>query len=73
MIKCPNCGERAVNEIETYNESLRKQNLSISPILPICKQCGTEVGIMHKSNGGNIIVINGTSGSGKSTIAEILS
>ena len=71
MIECPNCGKIAVNEIEIYNKSLRRQNFSMSPILPICKQCGAEVIITHKCNGGNIIVLNGTCGSGKSTVAEI--
>jgi chloramphenicol 3-O-phosphotransferase len=34
--------------------------------------CGAEVNISHQCNGGSIVVINGTSGSGKSTIAEVL-
>jgi cytidylate kinase len=42
------------------------------PVLPTCIHCGKEVEITHKCNGGNIIVLNGTCGSGKSTIAEIL-
>jgi predicted ABC-type ATPase len=44
----------------------------MSPVLPTCVHCGKEVEIVHKCNGGNIIVLNGTCGSGKSTIAEIL-
>jgi gluconate kinase len=44
----------------------------MSPVLPACVHCGKEVEITHKCNGGNIIVLNGTCGSGKSTIAEIL-
>ena len=42
------------------------------PVLPTCAHCGEEVEITHKCNGGNIIVLNGTCGSGKSTIAELL-
>jgi predicted ABC-type ATPase len=44
----------------------------MSPVLPTCVHCGKEVEITHKCSGGNIIVLNGTCGSGKSTIAEIL-
>jgi ABC-type lipoprotein export system ATPase subunit len=51
---------------------LRKQNINISPVVPACKFCGAEVNVSHICNGGSIIVINGTSGSGKTTIAEIL-
>lgn len=72
MINCPNCGETAIEEIQIYNENLRRQNFSLSPVLPTCKRCKAEVGITHKCNSGNIIVLNGTSGSGKSTVAEIL-
>lgn len=72
MITCPNCGTLSKDDIQIYNESLRKQNFNISPILPICKGCGAEVSVLGKCNGGKIIVLNGTSGSGKSTIAEIL-
>lgn len=72
MITCPNCGEIAKNEIKIYNEGLRKQNFSITPILPTCKHCGAGVAISQTCNGGNIIVLNGTCGSGKSTVAELL-
>jgi cytidylate kinase len=72
MITCPNCGELSKTDITIYNESLRKQNFSMLPVLPACVRCGAEVETTHKCNGGNIIVLNGTCGSGKSTIAEIL-
>jgi hypothetical protein len=72
MITCPNCGELVINDITIYSESLRKQDFSMLPILPACGRCGEEVDITHRCNGGNIIVLNGTCGSGKSTIAEIL-
>ena len=72
MLDCPNCGKLNKDEIHIYNESLRKQNFSLSPILPVCKHCGAKIKFTHKCNGGIIIVINGTCGSGKSTIAEIL-
>jgi cytidylate kinase len=72
MITCPNCGDIAKNEIEVYNEALRKQSFGLLPILPTCKRCGAEVAVSHTCNGGNIIVLNGTCGSGKSTVAELL-
>lgn len=72
MIKCPNCGSITKDEIVVYNESLRRQKFGISPVLPTCKQCNAEVVITHKCDGGNIIILNGTCGSGKSTIAEML-
>ncbi len=72
MIACPNCGELAKSDIIVYSQSLRKQSFSMSPVLPTCVHCGKEVEVAHKCNGGNIIVLNGTSGSGKSTIAEIV-
>lgn len=72
MITCPNCGELPKNGINIYNDSLRRQNFDISPILPTCKMCGAEVSVEYQCNGGNIVVINGTSGSGKSTVAEVI-
>ena len=72
MITCTNCGELEVSDITIYRESLRKQDFSMLPVLPACGRCGGEVEITHRCNGGTIIVLNGTCGSGKSTIAEIL-
>lgn len=71
MIKCPNCGEITKDNVKIYDDSLRKQNIGISPILPTCKLCGFEVVISHICDGGNLIVLNGTCGSGKTTIAEV--
>jgi predicted ABC-type ATPase len=72
MITCSSCGELEINDITIYSENLRKQDFSMLPVLPTCIHCGKEVEITHKCNGGNIIVLNGTCGSGKSTIAELL-
>lgn len=72
MIVCPNCGELGKEQIHIFNSKLRKQNFAHTPILPTCKLCGAEVEITHRCNGGNIIVLNGTCGSGKSTIAELM-
>jgi predicted ABC-type ATPase len=72
LITCPNCGELAKSDIAVYSESLRKQDFEMSPVLPTCIRCGKEVEITHKCSGGNMVVLNGTCGSGKSTIAEIL-
>lgn len=71
-INCPNCGKLKKDDIQIYSESLRKQNFKLLPIMPVCKNCGTEVEVKNNCSGGNIIVLNGTSGSGKSTIAELL-
>ena len=72
MITCPNCGELAKSDIFIYSERLRKQDFDMLPVLPTCARCGEEVEITHRCDGGNVIVLNGTCGSGKSTIAEIL-
>jgi len=72
MVICPNCGEIPKNEISIFNKNLRKQNFDLTPILPTCKQCNSEVSILNICSRGNIIVINGTCGSGKSTVAELL-
>jgi|GEM_PF-16201 len=71
-ITCPNCGQRTRDEISIFNKKLRKQNFALTPILPICRQCNAEVQIKNHCNGGNIVVLNGTCGSGKSTVAEKL-
>ena len=71
-ISCSQCGKLSKKEILLYSESLRKQTFDILPILPTCKRCGTEVVIPNVCKGGNVIVLNGTCGSGKSTVAEIL-
>lgn len=72
MITCSSCGELEITDIAIYSENLRKQDFSILPILPVCIHCGKEVEITDKCTGGNITVLNGTCGSGKSTIAELL-
>lgn len=72
MIICPNCGEITIADIRLYDENLRQQNIGISPILPACKLCGARLMISYACNGCNIIVLNGTCGSGKTTVAELL-
>ncbi len=72
MIACPNCGELGRNDITVYSERLRKQDFSMLPVLPVCRRCGEEAAITHRCHGGNVIVLNGTCGSGKSTVAETL-
>ncbi len=72
MIVCPNCNEITKKDVEVYNHGLRKQNIKISPILPTCRLCGAEVTFTNIRGKGEVIILNGTCGSGKSTIAEIL-
>jgi len=72
MITCPNCGELERAEITVYSERLRKQDFSMLPVLPACRHCGREVATTHRCSGGTIIVLNGTCGSGKSNVAELL-
>lgn len=71
MISCPNCDELTKDDIQIYKDSLRKQRIDISPILPTCKYCGAKAAVTRLAEGGQIVVLNGTCGSGKSTIAEI--
>jgi len=72
MILCPNCGTRMKEQICIYNDKLKKQNFGHTPILPTCNECNSIVDISHLCVGGNIIVLTGTCGSGKSTIAELM-
>ena len=68
-IVCPVCGEIQRGDITLYNSKLLRLNLDISPIHPICNHCKSTVKINKKCCGGEIIILNGTCGSGKSTIA----
>jgi|GEM_PF-86485 len=71
-ITCPNCGEITKDEVSVYNDRLRKPTFDIAPIVPVCKRCDCDVAVSDICTGGNIIVLNGTCGSGKTTIAGIL-
>ncbi len=70
MIICPNCGELTKEQIHVFNKNIRKQDFGLLPVLPTCRFCNAEVEISHICSEGNIIILNGTCGSGKSTIAE---
>lgn len=70
MIICPNCGEIAKENVRIYDDSLKKQNIGILPVNPTCRLCGAQVVISHTAKENNIIVLNGTCGSGKTTVAE---
>ena len=72
MITCPTCGELTKDDLCLYRASLRRQTFAMLPILPTCQRCGADVTVTHTCTGGSILVLNGTCGSGKSTIAEIL-
>ncbi|MHB1153294.1 MAG: methyltransferase domain-containing protein [Eubacteriales bacterium] len=67
---CPECGDIDKDSVEIYNAQLRKQNFSISPIVPTCKHCLSEIIIINAPEGAELIILNGTCGSGKSTVAE---
>lgn len=71
-ILCPVCCEISKNDMELYNSDLRKQNIDISPIYPTCKKCKSTLIVNAKCHEGEIIILNGTCGSGKTTIAEEL-
>jgi len=71
-IFCPNCGELRSEDISVYNAALRKQNIAVSPVYPTCKRCQALVSVEKSYRGGAVIVLNGTCGSGKSTVAEAL-
>lgn len=72
MIRCPQCGEIAKEQVELYDVSLRRQNFSHTPIYPTCRSCHAPVQLSHRCGGGEAIVLTGTCGSGKSTVAELL-
>lgn len=69
-INCPVCGLLSKHDIEIYNRELRKQNFRPSPIVPVCRVCKSEVSITNSLIDIRVIIINGTCGSGKSSIAE---
>lgn len=75
VFTCPKCGHVHDENIKVYNRSLRKQSFKISPILPTCFVCGSEI-TLHSSSMSRseckVIVLTGTCGSGKSSTAEIL-
>jgi len=72
VITCPTCGMPTKDEVTVYSARLRRQTFAMLPILPTCQRCGADVTVTHTCTGGSILVLNGTCGSGKSTIAEIL-
>lgn len=72
MIRCPNCGDIAKEQVELYDISLRRQNFAHTPIYPTCRSCHAPVQLLHRCDGGEAIVLTGTCGSGKSTVAELL-
>lgn len=68
---CPNCG--VVDEVNIYNDTLKRIKFKIAPVLPTCIKCGSEV--VHSLNDEHkrrVVVLIGACGSGKTTIAEAL-
>jgi gluconate kinase len=72
VITCPQCGNVTMQDVEIYNTGIKKQDFNILPVLPTCKTCNSEIEIRYACDGENIIVLNGTCGSGKSTVASEL-
>lgn len=75
IFNCPKCGQIHKENVKIYNENLRKQSFKVSPILPTCLVCGSEITLNNNSiygNGCRVIVLTGTCGSGKSSTAEFL-
>lgn len=68
-ISCPSCGIIETADIDLYKTELRKQRFELTPIYPTCKRCGSLLRIENPRRGGDIIVLSGTCGSGKSTVA----
>ena len=71
-ISCPVCGGIDKNDVVLYDTKLRKQNIDISPVHPTCRRCNSPVVINNKCCGGELIILNGTCGSGKTTVTEEL-
>ena len=68
-IICPTCGSITKEDVVLYDVLLRRQRFGHTPMNPRCKACGHEVAIHNPASGGQVIVVNGTCGSGKSTVA----
>jgi hypothetical protein len=70
-LTCPVCG--VVDDINIYSESLKRPRFKIAPVLPTCKNCGSEVDCFPSDEyKGRAVVLIGACGSGKTTIAEML-
>jgi len=72
MLTCPTCGEVPKDDIRLYHDGLKKQNIGISPVLPTCARCGAEAAVTHRCTSGSLVILNGTCGSGKTSVAECL-
>ncbi|BCK01577.1 nucleoside/nucleotide kinase family protein [Anaerocolumna chitinilytica] len=68
-IYCPICGNIKPENIDLYKQVLRKQNFESSPIYPTCRKCNSALTLNKICNGGEIVVLSGTCGSGKSSVA----
>ena len=72
QITCPTCGPVPLHNVTIYNDGLRKQKFSLSPILPTCNVCASQVEVKGDTRDVKILLLNGTCGSGKSSTAEEL-
>lgn len=72
-IRCPACGLLDLSLVQVYQESLRRQTFRLLPVLPTCRQCGQAVAVTFaRQEGLRALLLNGTCGSGKSSVAEAL-
>jgi len=69
MVLCPHCGELPPREVVWYNEAYRKPGFPLAPVCPVCKVCGAEVAAGQKQYNGRVLILNGTCGSGKTSVA----
>ena len=72
MSSCQKCGVLLRGNVSAYCEALSKGGFKFAPIYPRCEICREPVEITTKADGGEIIVINGTCGAGKTTMAQEL-
>jgi len=71
-ILCPVCGKIGEEEMSLEDASLRRQAFIMSPIVPFCRNCGSRVLVSWESRPIRVIILSGTCGSGKSSVAEYL-
>jgi predicted ABC-type ATPase len=68
---CNNCGYVYNINLYGYDISKIKNNLGIKHIFPICCKCNSSVKLIYQNNNiYEILILNGTGGSGKTTVSK---